>query len=68
MTLQPEIYGVTATFGADISVRRPGADRHIAHALLMFGPAMVMIDSEWGDKVAWFKDPDGKVLSVSQHV
>ena len=21
-----------------------------------------------GDKVAWFKDPDGKVLSVSQHV
>jgi catechol 2,3-dioxygenase-like lactoylglutathione lyase family enzyme len=21
-----------------------------------------------GDKVAWFKDPDGKVLSVSEHV
>jgi catechol 2,3-dioxygenase-like lactoylglutathione lyase family enzyme len=21
-----------------------------------------------GDKVAWFKDPDGNVLSVSQHV
>jgi len=20
-----------------------------------------------GDKVAWFKDPDGNVLSVSQH-
>jgi hypothetical protein len=21
-----------------------------------------------GDKIAWFKDPDGNVLSVSQHV
>jgi hypothetical protein len=21
-----------------------------------------------GDKVAWFKDPDGNVLSLSQHV
>jgi hypothetical protein len=21
-----------------------------------------------GDKVAWFKDPDGNILSVSQHV
>jgi len=21
-----------------------------------------------GDKVAWFKDPDGNVLSVSEHV
>lgn len=24
--------------------------------------------SPTGDKVAWFKDPDGNVLSVSQHV
>jgi len=24
--------------------------------------------SPGGDKVAWFKDPDGNVLSVSQHV
>ena len=21
-----------------------------------------------GDKVAWFKDPDGNILSISQHV
>jgi hypothetical protein len=21
-----------------------------------------------GDKVAWFKDPDGNILSVSQHI
>jgi catechol 2,3-dioxygenase-like lactoylglutathione lyase family enzyme len=25
-------------------------------------------DSPSGDKVAWFKDPDGNVLSISQHV
>jgi catechol 2,3-dioxygenase-like lactoylglutathione lyase family enzyme len=25
-------------------------------------------NSPTGDKVAWFKDPDGNVLSVSQHV
>ena len=24
--------------------------------------------SPTGDKAAWFKDPDGNVLSVSQHV
>ncbi|MDQ6612817.1 MAG: VOC family protein [Gemmatimonadota bacterium] len=24
-------------------------------------------DTEAGDKVAWFKDPEGNVLSVSQH-
>lgn len=24
-------------------------------------------DSPSGDKVAWFKDPDGNVLSISQH-
>ena len=25
-------------------------------------------DSPSGDQVAWFKDPDGNVLSISQHV
>src|SRR5438046_1962993 len=25
-------------------------------------------DSPSGDKVAWFKDPDGNVISISQHV
>lgn len=25
-------------------------------------------DAPGGDKVAWFKDPDGNVLSLSQHV
>jgi PhnB protein len=42
-----EIEFCTATFGAEEGVRRPGADGKIAHALIMFGPAMVMIESEW---------------------
>lgn len=35
-------------------------------------PFMKAGDEFWtapsGDKVAWFKDPDGNILSVSQHV
>ena len=42
-----EIEFCTLTFGAEEGVRRPGADGKIAHALIMFGPAMVMIESEW---------------------
>jgi PhnB protein len=42
-----EIEFCTAAFGAQEGVRRPGADGKIAHALIMFGPAMVMIESEW---------------------
>jgi PhnB protein len=34
-------------FGAEEGVRRPGADGSIAHAMMLFGPAMVMIESEW---------------------
>ena len=30
--------------------------------------ALGNMDRADGDKVAWFKDPDGNVLSVSQHV
>jgi PhnB protein len=42
-----EIEFCTGTFGAEEVVRRPGADGRIAHALIMFGPTMVMIESEW---------------------
>jgi len=42
-----EIEFCTATFGAREGVRRPGPDGKIAHALILFGPAMVMIESEW---------------------
>src|SRR6266480_3978499 len=35
------------TFGAVERVRRPGPDGTVAHALLMIGPAMIMIEGEW---------------------
>lgn len=34
-------------FGAEERVRRPGPDGAVAHVLMMIGPAMVMIESEW---------------------
>src|SRR5258708_7174679 len=42
-----EIEFVKAAFGAQERVRRPGADGKVAHAMMLFGPAMVMIESEW---------------------
>jgi PhnB protein len=35
------------TFNAIERVRRPGPDGTVAHALLMIGPAMIMIETEW---------------------
>ena len=35
------------TFGAIERVRRPGPDGRAEHALLLFGPSMLMIESEW---------------------
>jgi PhnB protein len=35
------------TFAAVERVRRPGSDQRPAHALLMIGPAMLMIEAEW---------------------
>jgi PhnB protein len=42
-----EIEFCKAAFGAEEGVRRPGADGKVAHAMMLFGPAMVMIESEW---------------------
>src|SRR5262249_25752023 len=42
-----EIEFCTTTFGAKEGVRRPGPDGKVAHAVILFGPAMVMIESEW---------------------
>jgi PhnB protein len=35
------------TFGAVESVRRPGPDGRPAHAMMLFGPSMLMIEAEW---------------------
>ena len=35
------------TFGAVESLRRPGPDGKVVHAMLLFGTAMLMIEAEW---------------------
>jgi PhnB protein len=40
-------------------VRRPGADGRIAHAVVLFGTAMVMIESEWLQATNRAPAPDG---------
>jgi PhnB protein len=42
-----EIDFCKAAFNAREGVRRPGADGKVAHAMMLFGPAMLMIESEW---------------------
>jgi PhnB protein len=54
-----EIEFCKLTFGAEERVRRPGPDGTIAHALLMIGPAMVMIDAEWPGLSSRAPQPDG---------
>jgi PhnB protein len=35
------------TFGAVEGVRRPGPDGKVAHAMMLFGGQMIMIEAEW---------------------
>ena len=42
-----EIEFCANTFGALEIVRRPGPDGKAAHAMMTFGPAMLMIEAEW---------------------
>ncbi len=42
-----EIEFCAKTFGAVEKVRRPGPDGKAAHALLLIGSAMIMIEAEW---------------------
>jgi PhnB protein len=50
---------ITHTFGAEESVRRPGPDGKVAHALLTIGPAMIMIEGEWPTIANRAPQPDG---------
>lgn len=56
---EAEIEFCTAVFGAVEGVRRPGADGKTAHAMMLFGPAMVMIESEWPGLTNRAPSPDG---------
>ena len=42
-----EIDFCVGTFDAVEGVRRPGSDGSVAHAMMLFGPAMLMIEAEW---------------------
>jgi PhnB protein len=45
--VEAEIDFCCQTFGAIEKVRRPGPDGKVAHAMLLFGPAMLMLEGEW---------------------
>lgn len=47
------------TFGAVERVRRPGPDGRTAHALLLFGPSMLMLEAEWPTLPSRVPQPDG---------
>jgi PhnB protein len=47
------------TFGAAEGVRRPGPDGRTAHAMLLFGPSMLMLDAEWPTLPSRAPQPDG---------
>jgi PhnB protein len=47
------------TFGAVELVRRPGPDGTVAHAALMIGGAMIMIEGEWPGLASRAPQPDG---------
>ena len=48
-----------STFDAVERVRRPGPDGTVAHALMMIGPAMIMIEGEWPTLASRAPKPDG---------
>lgn len=49
----------TNTFDAVELGRRPGPDGTVAHALMMIGPAMIMIEAEWPTLPSRAPVPDG---------
>ena len=47
------------TFGAAESVRRLGPGGRVAHAMLLFGPSMLMLEAEWPTLPSRAPRPDG---------
>lgn len=45
--------------GAVEGVRRPGPDGKAGHAMLLFGPAMLMLEAEWPTLPSRAPNPDG---------
>src|SRR5689334_9706162 len=54
-----EIDFCTRVFNAKVGVQRPGPDGRTAHAMLLFGAAMLMIDAEWPELPSRAPAPQG---------
>jgi len=54
-----EIDFCKTTFGAVELVRRPGPDGAVAHAAMMIGPAMFMIEAQWPTLASRAPQADG---------
>ncbi len=57
--VEAQIIFCCETFGAVESVRRPGPDGRAAHAMLLFGSAMLMLESEWPGLPSRIPNMDG---------
>jgi PhnB protein len=57
--VEAEIAFCCEALGAVETLRRPGPDGRAAHAMLMFGPAMLMLESEWPTLPSKAPGPDG---------
>jgi PhnB protein len=57
--VEAEIEFCCEALGAEEGLRRPGPDGKTAHALLRFGSAMLMLESEWPTLPSRAPSPDG---------
>src|SRR5882672_7033516 len=57
--VETEIEFCCEAFGAMEVLRRPGPDGRSAHAMLKFGPAMLMLEAEWPALPSRAPNPDG---------
>jgi PhnB protein len=57
--VESEIDFCAKTFGAVERLSRPGPGGKAAHAMMTFGPAMLMIESEWPGLTSRAPQPDG---------
>jgi PhnB protein len=57
--VEAEIEFCCEALGAVELLRRPGPDGRAAHAMLKFGPAMLMLEAEWPTMPSRAPNPDG---------
>jgi PhnB protein len=57
--VEAEIVFCCEALGAVEGIRRPGPDGRAVHAMLRFGPAMLMLEAEWPTLPSRAPTPDG---------